>query len=346
MKRMNTLSHLLILVLILFGMVISLVSCETAYNDLAEQIREQNPQFTLPKASGEVFEKSTGETTDEEQSEKTPEIITTPVPRDPCWNGHEVVVDPAVKPTCTTPGKTEGTHCVQCSKVLVKQTVVSATGHSSSGWTTVYRDDPLGTEMIVAKRRYCLTCKEELDRISFTSVEVFSSFDNDGDGAVDAYTFSNYLPERFLSRNAILINGASHLETDLGVRTAERIKDSGIWHYYLDLSPSDIPDEAKSLTWKFEVFEPGAYEICFDLGMKDAPEQRGIVMQIDDGEKRYMDYVVTPEFAEVIRDETHGSYMTGFSVELTAGEHVMQMKYNPICPKTFHFRNIYLVKVA
>ena len=42
---------------------------------------------------------------------------------------HTVVVDPAVDAACTTPGKTEGSHCSVCSEVLKEQTEIPALGH-------------------------------------------------------------------------------------------------------------------------------------------------------------------------------------------------------------------------
>ncbi|MGN1060817.1 MAG: leucine-rich repeat domain-containing protein, partial [Candidatus Coproplasma sp.] len=45
-------------------------------------------------------------------------------------SGHTVVVDPAVAPTCTTTGLTEGKHCSACYAVIVAQKTVAATGHT------------------------------------------------------------------------------------------------------------------------------------------------------------------------------------------------------------------------
>lgn len=46
---------------------------------------------------------------------------------------HTEVVDPAVSPTCTTSGKTEGAHCSVCGTVLVASTEIAALGHDFTG---------------------------------------------------------------------------------------------------------------------------------------------------------------------------------------------------------------------
>ena len=43
--------------------------------------------------------------------------------------GHTIVTDKAVAATCTTNGKTEGSHCSVCGEVIKAQTVIKATGH-------------------------------------------------------------------------------------------------------------------------------------------------------------------------------------------------------------------------
>ncbi len=51
-------------------------------------------------------------------------------------NQHTIVIDKAVEATCTTAGKTEGSHCSVCGTVIKAQTVIPAKGHSFSDWTT------------------------------------------------------------------------------------------------------------------------------------------------------------------------------------------------------------------
>ncbi|MBQ8505776.1 MAG: leucine-rich repeat domain-containing protein [Clostridia bacterium] len=54
-----------------------------------------------------------------------------------CSCYHEKVVDPAVTPTCTTTGLTEGSHCSICGQILVAQQTISATGHTFDIWSII-----------------------------------------------------------------------------------------------------------------------------------------------------------------------------------------------------------------
>ena len=53
-----------------------------------------------------------------------------------CGGKHQIVIDKAVPPTCTSDGKTAGTHCAVCGTVLKPQTTVKATGHKWNGVVT------------------------------------------------------------------------------------------------------------------------------------------------------------------------------------------------------------------
>lgn len=64
------------------------------------------------------------------------------------------IVDPAVAPTCTAEGLTEGSHCSICREVLVPQQAIPATGHHydatvtdptcTAGGFTVYKCSACG----------------------------------------------------------------------------------------------------------------------------------------------------------------------------------------------------------
>ena len=62
--------------------------------------------------------------------------------------GHTEVVDAAVEPTCTVPGKTEGKHCSVCNEVLAAQTEIPAKGHT-------------GGRATCKEKAKCETCGEE-----------------------------------------------------------------------------------------------------------------------------------------------------------------------------------------
>ncbi len=70
--------------------------------------------------------------------------------------GHTVVKDAAVAATCTTAGKTEGSHCSVCKAVIKAQTTVAAKGH------TVVKDAAVAATCTTAGKTegsHCSVCK-------------------------------------------------------------------------------------------------------------------------------------------------------------------------------------------
>ncbi|MBQ4073610.1 MAG: hypothetical protein IJD39_00200 [Clostridia bacterium] len=76
----------------------------------------------------------------------------------PCFH-EETEVIPAVAPTCTETGLTEGEKCVKCDKVLVAQEVVAALGHTEVVDAAVA---PTCTETGLTEGKHCSVCNEVL----------------------------------------------------------------------------------------------------------------------------------------------------------------------------------------
>lgn len=70
-------------------------------------------------------------------------------------NGHTIVTDKAVAATCTTAGKTEGSHCSVCGKVIKAQTEIKAKGHVAGDWIT---DKAAAVGVKGRKHRSCTVC--------------------------------------------------------------------------------------------------------------------------------------------------------------------------------------------
>ena len=74
--------------------------------------------------------------------------------------GHTAVTDKGYPATCTTAGKTDGSHCSVCNTVIKAQTVINATGHKSSGWIT---DKAVSIGVKGSMHKECTVCKKVLE---------------------------------------------------------------------------------------------------------------------------------------------------------------------------------------
>jgi hypothetical protein len=82
--------------------------------------------------------------------------------------GHTEVIDAAVAATCTTDGKTEGSHCSRCNKTFVVQTIIDKFGHTEVIDTAIV---PTCTTDGKTEGKHCSVCKAIL--IAQTIIDKF-----------------------------------------------------------------------------------------------------------------------------------------------------------------------------
>ena len=182
--------------------------------------------------------------------------------------------------------------------------------------------------------------------------------------------FSNTLDDRFTAEGAIMLAGGSYdllLSAGVHKTQANKAECTGDYatgtatiptHYYFDATnagPVGLDREFHSISYKFVVTEAGTYDICIDMRMKGAgtdgngANSREVLMVIDGkgGADAYdLSFALSSDDVKAIKTASAGSYMTGLSVYLEEGEHVLSFKLDPSYTSSlwFHLRNVYLAK--
>ncbi|MBQ8432636.1 MAG: hypothetical protein IJX28_07095, partial [Clostridia bacterium] len=130
---------------------------------------------------------------------------------------------------------------------------------------------------------------------------------------------------------------------------------TGLYHYYLEPGANDFKDENGNgptwyqayIRWSVEIPEDGTYAVCFNFRLKNTA-QRWSLLQVDNAQVKdmiCMDYAITGD-VNALKDSLENSYLTGLQLELTKGTHTLTFRLPDGQGSSWHYRNIYLVKVA
>ncbi|MBQ8213603.1 MAG: hypothetical protein IJZ80_06285, partial [Clostridia bacterium] len=155
-------------------------------------------------------------------------------------------------------------------------------------------------------------------------------------------TFYNGLPAAYKAANAIKIDCNTYDQTlSVGVKSAAY---QNITHRYIDPATAGA-----KLVYKVTVTEAGTYDLCIDMRMKD-DKHRWNSISVNGSTPVEMDFKMeSTAVAEANRDATESAYMTGYQLELKAGENIIEItiaasQASNTSHKTMHLRNFYLVK--
>lgn len=134
---------------------------------VATEPGETEPTVTIPPTTEPGGETRPPATAVPPTTEPTPTVPpttestpTVPPVTDPTCS-HKSVVIPAVAPTCTTPGKSEGSKCSKCGTVLVAQMEIPATGHKEQ---VVAGKAPTATSTGLTAGKSCGVCSAVLTK--------------------------------------------------------------------------------------------------------------------------------------------------------------------------------------
>ncbi len=82
--------------------------------------------------------------------------------------GHEEGIIPAVDPTCTSTGLTQGKKCNRCGEVLIEQSIIAKKDHTPSDWIV---DEPATSENEGSRHKECTECGGLLETETIPKLE-------------------------------------------------------------------------------------------------------------------------------------------------------------------------------
>ena len=181
----------------------------------------------------------------------------------------------------------------------------------------------------------------------FVSYEVESIYDADGNGAKDVYLFAAALPEKF--NNAIRIDAYKDLQNP-----------NPWFNYDSDDIPSPVPyvdvyfsaGAKQSFKYTVTVEEAGTYEMAIHLKAKDYKVRAGQFVVNGGTANEYKVEAsygwATNDDATAVRnnDKLQGTYMYGITLELQAGENVIEIFPADDNYGAQYYRDFYLVKTS
>ena len=259
------------------------------------------------------------------------------------------------QPTCAQEGERTAT-CSVCG--ATERTVIPTTGeHTYGDWVILKETTCVETGIIST---VCSVCGDEkqiilppndIDHVYRNGLCVFcgkspiplypvpSNYDADGDGEKDVYNFSTELLTEY--EYGIHLWGAQYDKT----LSANPSKSSvnGVLHWYV------TEFTTQTLVFKVTVPETGVYEMVINVRLKD-DQVRGTKYTVNGGTDNEQVFETSYGYDRMnyteMRDDTHGAYMYGITVNLIEGENIIKIEHAPDCPKSQHYRHFYFVKVG
>jgi len=126
--------------------------------------------------------------------------------------GHDMVVDPAVAPTCTEKGLEEGSHCSRCDEATTPQKEVAALGHTLTFVNTLPTAEAAGKTIAD-----CSVCNEHFD---FGEVNVMTP----GTYVLDAKDLAGIAQYSLFDGEVKVVGGVFACHLSYKYRTDENVK--------------------------------------------------------------------------------------------------------------------------